>query len=56
MSWNKTSVDSVSSTDPATSALLGSANHMPCRHCQEGTLIYDADLEGSRCRACGAPA
>ena len=30
-----------------------SASYMSCRHCGEGTLVYDPDIEGSRCRSCG---
>ncbi len=56
MSVNETPVDSVSATDPAAPSFLRSANYMPCRNCREGTLVYDAELEGSRCRACGEPA
>lgn len=56
MSVNETPVDSVSTADAPATEFLRSANYMPCRHCREGTLVYDADIEGSRCRACGEPA
>jgi ribosomal protein S27E len=34
-------------------ALRGSASYMGCRHCEEGSLVYDSEAGASRCRACG---
>lgn len=47
-----------STPDPASSptgpTLRTSASYMGCRHCEEGSLVFDPDLGTSRCRACGA--
>jgi uncharacterized protein (DUF983 family) len=51
---NNAAPDPVPTTDP-TPAYTPSANYMPCEHCGEGTLVYDAELRASRCRACGEP-
>ncbi len=37
----------------ASPTLRVSASYLGCRHCGEGTLVYDADAGASRCRACG---
>ncbi|MEF8776185.1 MAG: hypothetical protein V5A43_06745 [Haloarculaceae archaeon] len=31
-----------------------SASYLPCRHCGEGSLVYDEDRAASVCRCCGA--
>jgi uncharacterized protein (DUF983 family) len=56
------SVEENSTLDPVPSpttpdaTYTPSANYMPCEHCGEGSLVYDPELETSRCRACGEPA
>ncbi|QLD88186.1 hypothetical protein HWV07_03705 [Natronomonas salina] len=29
------------------------ASYMGCRHCEEGNLVYDHEVEASRCSSCG---
>ncbi|MFB6142901.1 MAG: hypothetical protein ABEJ30_06115 [Halorientalis sp.] len=53
MSVDETPVDPVSTATDSGPLALRSANYMPCRHCEEGALVYDPELEASRCRACG---
>lgn len=30
-----------------------SASYLPCTSCGEGAIVWDAELEASRCSACG---
>ncbi|MFD1585466.1 hypothetical protein ACFR9U_00605 [Halorientalis brevis] len=54
MSVDRSNVDSDSPFEPSeTPPLRLSASYMGCRHCEEGSLVYDADAGGSRCRTCG---
>jgi len=54
MSVNDSTGDSGSTVSPpAPLALRHSANYMGCRHCEEGTYVYDHEAGASRCRACG---
>lgn len=48
------SSDHMSDTDPVSPATARCASYMGCRHCEEGNLVYDADVGTSRCRCCGA--
>lgn len=43
---------SVPPTDLPTLAV--SASYLPCRHCGEGSLVYDEARGTSVCRCCGA--
>ena len=45
-----TSDGTVSTTEPT---FLQSASYMGCRHCEEGSLVFDREAGASRCRACG---
>lgn len=47
------SSDPHSETAPVTPATATCANYMGCRHCEEGSLVYDPDVGSSRCRSCG---
>jgi ribosomal protein S27E len=40
----------VSASEPT---FLQSASYMGCRHCEEGSLVFDREAGASRCRACG---
>jgi primosomal protein N' len=52
MSVNRPSVESTA--DPfAASTAPRCASYMGCRHCEEGSLVYDPDVGASRCRTCG---
>ncbi|MHB9286803.1 hypothetical protein ACKVMT_07155 [Halobacteriales archaeon Cl-PHB] len=54
MSADRPSVDSVSTPATDTTPTLRlSASYLGCRHCAEGSLVYDAEVGASRCRACG---
>lgn len=48
------SSDPQSETAPVSLATADCANYMGCRHCEEGSLVYDTDVGASRCRSCGA--
>lgn len=38
---------------PEPPSLRHSVSYMGCRHCKEGSLVYDYEAAASRCRACG---
>jgi len=52
MSVDDTNTDRVPTTDMPRAGR--SASYLPCRHCGEGSLVYDEDRATSVCRCCGA--
>jgi ribosomal protein S27E len=54
MSVEETTTETVSTIDPDGPRYGMSASYMSCRHCAEGSIVYDPEIEDSRCRACGA--
>jgi ribosomal protein S27E len=53
MSVDESSSATTEVSTPETPALRRSASYMGCRHCEEGSLVYDPEEGASRCRACG---
>jgi len=54
MSVEETPTETVSTVEPDGPRYGMSASYMSCRHCAEGSLVYDPEIQDSRCRACGA--
>jgi len=53
MSVDRSNVDSESPVEPSEAPLRLCASYMGCRHCEEGSLVYDSEVGASRCRTCG---
>ncbi|WP_302081482.1 hypothetical protein [Salinibaculum rarum] len=53
MSVNDSAVESASATESTDSPSLRCASYMGCRFCEEGSLVFDAEIGKSRCRTCG---
>jgi ribosomal protein S27E len=53
MSVNGSTPEASSVETTATPTLRTSASYLGCRHCEEGSLVYDPEIEASRCRSCG---
>jgi ribosomal protein S27E len=53
MSVHGTSGTTDSVEETSEPALRRSASYMGCRHCEEGSLVFDPEAGASRCRACG---
>ncbi|MFB6178634.1 MAG: hypothetical protein ABEI77_02785 [Halorientalis sp.] len=53
MSVDRTNVDSVTTTEDILPPVPQCASYMGCRYCEEGSLVYDEEVGGSRCRTCG---
>lgn len=53
MSVEETRVESVPGFETTDTPAYRSASYLGCRFCEEGSLVYDPEIGGSRCRTCG---
>jgi ribosomal protein S27E len=53
MSAQGSSGNTGSTVETPEPVLRRSASYMGCRHCKEGSLVFDPEAGASRCRACG---
>jgi hypothetical protein len=53
MSVHESNVESTSAVESTDEPALRCASYMGCRHCEEGSLIFDPEVGKSRCRTCG---